>query len=138
MSPKNLIVLKNQDRKGFPLKLFINSTNSTLQQIKYLVFKVRFCGMFLFLFKHTCGLFHKYENGRKRLLFSLIILVLIILYQNLQHAIMKNSTNTNVSRGISLYTDHIPKHFCMANFKGEVIFLLLPALRATQRNETPI
>lgn len=28
-------------------------------------------------------------------------------------------------------------YFCMANFK-EVIFLLLPALRATQRNKTRI
>lgn len=66
MSHRNLIVLKNQDRKGFPLKvLFMNSANSTLQQNKCLAFKVSFGGIFLFLFKHTCDLLHIYENARK-------------------------------------------------------------------------
>lgn len=67
MFPRNLIVLKNQYRKGFPLNvLFMNSANSTLQQIKCLVFKVSFGRIFLFLFKHTCELFHKCENARKK------------------------------------------------------------------------
>lgn len=73
ISYRKLIVLKNQDRKGFPLKvLFMNSANSTLQQIKCLVFKVSFGGIFFFnsFLKYTCDLFHKYENARENAFFS--------------------------------------------------------------------
>lgn len=81
MFPRNLIVLKNQDRKAFPLNvLSMKSANSTLQQIKWLVFTVSFGGIFFNSFLNIpviCFINMKMQG--KKAFFSLIIQVLIIL-----------------------------------------------------------
>lgn len=118
MSPRILIVLKSQDRKVFPLDVLWIVQTVPHSKINVWFSRWVLVGFFLFLSKHTCDLFHKYENASKNAFFFFFNNTSIDnTAKTYNMRSWNHPTDTSVSRGISLYTGHIPKCFCMATWK---------------------